>query len=286
MRQLDFYGLGGASSEDTHTNFRMLERVTGGTGWIRPTCVAAVGGRLEGLWPSVDSGESSDIPSLETVFDERGAPGFQQQPAFTHAQAFVNVNLPCNEFEQPRTGTDIQVSYHAFRDLDAAASNAFDRYDLEVQQRIGLFSRDRRLTLHLLLSGADPRPDNEVPFYLMQTLGGANNLLGVREDLIGGDQTTATLRGFSDFRFRDASLLLLQAEYRMKLWGPLDLTLYVDAGDVAPRVGNLRLSDLKHDFGLSVSLMRVNATALRFDFAFGGGEGTHTYFTAGRAIAP
>jgi hypothetical protein len=113
-----------------------------------------------------------------------------------------------------------------------------------------------------------------------------NNLQGFRESLIGGDENIATLRGFRDFRFRDQDLLLLQAEFRHKVWGPVDLTVFVDAGKVAPQASDLTLSHLRHDVGVSLSLMRGNATVVRLDFGFAGGEGTHMFLTPGRVIAP
>jgi len=110
-------------------------------------------------------------------------------------------------------------------------------------------------------------------------------LRGYNEELIGGDESTATLRGYRDFRFRDANVVLGQAEYRFKAWGPIDVTVFADAGSVASARQDL-FNTIKHDVGFSISLMRVNATVVRLDIAFGGGEGTHGFFTIGRVLAP
>jgi hypothetical protein len=91
-------------------------------------------------------------------------------------------------------------------------------------------------------------PDgNEVPFFLQPTLGGKARLVSVHEDLIGSDGTRATLRGYRSLRFRDRNLLLLQAEYRIPIWGPFDTTVFIDAGKVAGRPADVNLADLRHD---------------------------------------
>ncbi len=125
-----------------------------------------------------------------------------------------------------------------------------------------------------------------MPFYLQQTLGGADNLRGFREQSIGSDATQATLRRFRDFRFRDRNLLLLQAEYRMKLWEFIDGSVVVDAGKVTTTRSDLDLTNLKHDHGFALSMMKGDLTAIRLHVGFGGGEGYHVFITLGRLCAP
>ena len=95
------------------------------------------------------------------------------------------------------------------------------------------------------------------------------------------DATKATLRGFQNLRFRGPHLLLLQAEYRLKLYGPVDATLFVDAATMATRRSDLARSGMKHDYGFSLSVMTSDATAIRTDVGFGAGEGAHVFFSVG-----
>ncbi len=284
MPQLDFYGLGADSVRDDHSDFRFLDRSFGATGWIRPRPWVAMGGRVERLWPGIGSGTQGDLPSLEDRFDAAMIPGFVAQPRFVRTQVFVNLNYPAGRNERPRQGGDYQVAYSVFH-ASADAAQSFRRLELEGQQRFLVFGRDRKITLHAFLSTSLISGGNAVPFYLMQTLGGSGNLSAFREQLIGGDETTATLRGFSDYRFRDANLLLLQAEYRFKVWGPVDATVFADNGTVAPHPDDLWHSPFHHDFGGSVSLMRSHTTVVRLDVGFGGGEGVHYYFGLGHAFS-
>ena len=121
----------------------------------------------------------------------------------------------------------------------------------------------------------------DVPFYLQRTLGGKSEIRSVHDDRLGSDGTEATLRGYRDLRFRDRNLLLLQAEYRVPLWGPIDATLFTDAGKVAAVRSDLDLNDLRRDVGFSLSIMKGWTTWARVDVGFGSGEGTRVYFSLG-----
>ena len=69
------------------------------------------------------------------------------------------------------------------------------------------------------------------------------------------------------------------------MWGPIDATAFVDAGKVTTRRSDLNFSNLKYSYGFSVSAMTGDATALRMDVGFGGGEGAHVFFTIGPIFA-
>ncbi len=69
---------------------------------------------------------------------------------------------------------------------------------------------------------------------MQPSLGGTGQLRSVGEEFIGSDGSRGTLRGFDNFRFRDLNLLLLQADYRVPVWGPVDASVFIDAGKVDP----------------------------------------------------
>ena len=75
--------------------------------------------------------------------------------------------------------------------------------------------------------------------------------------------------------------MLLQAEYRLKVAGPVDATLFVDVGTVSAPGAGLALSDLARSYGFSVSVMTIDATAVRLDVGFGGKEGLHIFVSLG-----
>lgn len=285
LRQLGFFGIGAESDLVDHTNFRLREGTAGGLASVRPLPWLAIGGRVEGIWPEIRSGRSPRFPSIETRFDDALVPGLTEQPAFLRYQASLDVEVPPSAGEALHQGAKYRIAYARYSDRELDRYS-FSRLDLEAQQRFALFGPLRRLTLHGWLSTTDTDAGNDVPFYLQQTLGGKWNLLGVEEGLLGTDGSQATLRGFRNFRFRDRHLLLLQAEYRFPVWGPVDATVFAEAGKVAARRSDLDLTGLKRSAGFSVSIMRGPATAIRVDVGFGGGEGVQAFFTIHREAIP
>jgi len=281
MPRLNYFGLGNDSVFENEASYLMTERTFGATGWIKPRGWLKLGTRLEHIGASLGAGRSPTHPSIETRFDDVTAPGLIEQTGFFHAQATVDVMHP-SDFDPYVTNSDYRVSYGIFRGNTSVESQSFDRVEFEARQLIPLPKPSRRITLRLWGSSTRPTTGSRVPFYMMQTLGGSGMLRGYQDPMVGGDETQATLRGFSSYRFRDLNLLLLQAEYRIKLHGPIDLSLFTDAGQAAPRWADLSLRDLHHDYGFAISVMQQHKTAARVDFGFGGGQGIHVALSFGK----
>ena len=91
---------------------------------------------------------------------------------------------------------------------------------------------------------------NVVPFYLLPELGGHS-----------------ALRGYSSWRFRDRARLLLSGEYRWSAGPLVDMALFVDAGQVAPRLGDLSFSELHTSYGVGFSVHTPSATVTRLEVA-------------------
>jgi hypothetical protein len=280
MTQLDFWGPGTASSLANRSNFRLRDPVVGAQGKFRLLSWLALGGRVEQLWPDVASGQRDDVLSSELRFTEAEAPGLAVQPRFGRYQGSVDLHFPAAPGDAFYQGTRSRVTYAMFDDQELEQFN-FRRLDIEAQQVLGVFIPHHRLTLSGWVSTTMTDAGQSVPFYLQRTLGGRTDVRSVHEDRLGSDGTQATLRGYRDLRFRDRHLLLLQAEYRLPVWGPIDATLFADAGKVTGARDDLDLSDLRRDFGFSLSVMKGWATAARMDVGFGSGEGTRIHFTVG-----
>ena len=124
---------------------------------------------------------------------------------------------------------------------------------------------DRRL-VSALGSFSDVADDSRMPFYLMRTLGGSH-----------------TLRGFSDFRFRDRHMVAVQAEYRFEIFTALDGAVFYDAGQVAPRLDRFQLRDFQRDWGFGFRFGGNGGVFLRLDQSFGG-EGPRTWLRFGHVF--
>jgi hypothetical protein len=280
MTRLDYFGSGPASNLFDRTRFRLRDPVVGAHGNYRITSWLALGGRVEELWPDVSAGRGRSVPSIEQRFLETDAPGLTAQPRFGRYQGAVDVHLPAAAGDAFYQGTRSRVTYAIYDDQELERFN-FRRFDVEAQQVFAGFGAHHRLTLSGWMSTSMTDAGQEVPFYLQRTLGGRSAIRSVHEDMLGSDGTDATLRGYRNLRFRDRNLLLLQAEYRVPLWGPIDATVFADAGKVTSTRSALDLADLRRDFGFSVSIMKGWTTMARIDVGFGSGEGARVFLSLG-----
>jgi outer membrane protein assembly factor BamA len=92
---------------------------------------------------------------------------------------------------------------------------------------------------------------------------------------LGGSHT---LRGYPTWRFRDQNRVLLTGEYRWRAGHFLDMALFMDAGQVAPRFKNLNIQDFRKTYGLGMSFHTPISTATRIEVARTG-EGTSLIFS-------
>jgi hypothetical protein len=278
MGRLDYYGLGPASDLFDRTSYKFRDPVVGTLGKLRSTPWLALTGRVEEMWPYASSGDRD--PSVASRFFPTFAPGLFSPHRYGRYQGSVDIQLPAAAGDAFYQGTKSRVTYAIYDQQNDEQFN-FRRLDLEAQQTFAGFAAHHRLTLSGWAVTTMTDAGQVVPFSLQPTLGGKSAIRSVHEDRLGSDGTDATLRGYRNLRFRDRNLMLLQAEYRVPLWGPIDATVFADAGKVAPTRSELDLNDLRKDAGFSLSIMKGFSTWARVDVGFGSGEGTRVYFTLG-----
>ena len=281
MNRLNFFGPTNESLLSGRTTFRLEERVVGGLGSVDLWRGLALTWRVEEIWPVLDRGRHPSYPSVEDLFSEPQAPGVAtDQPRYGHYHAALDMAHPAGPQDVRTPGTRARVGLSVFDDqtLDRWS---FRRLDVEGQHRFRMPGPNGRLTLHVLVQTTDTGTGHNVPFYMQPTLGGNSRVRSFREELIGSDDTTATLRGFTDLRFRDRNAILGQAEYRWTVWKWIDATVFVDAGKVAPRAVELDIQNLKESYGFSLSYMQDGRARGRLDAGFGGGEGATLFLSLG-----
>ena len=59
-----------------------------------------------------------------------------------------------------------------------------------------------------------------------------------------------SLRSYADYRFHDRNMVLVNAEARVAMMTHVDAAVFVDAGNVAPRFGDLNLDKRSYGAGL------------------------------------
>ena len=97
----------------------------------------------------------------------------------------------------------------------------------------------------------DANSDQQVPFFLMPTVGGSEDL-----------------RGYREFRFRDKDSLVFNLEYRWEAFSGLDLALFGDAGNVFPKAGDIKLDKLKTSYGFGFRFNTERSVFWRIDVGF------------------
>ena len=134
--------------------------------------------------------------------------------------------------------------------------------DYEVTQHVPILRESWVLSGRALASTTWDKQGQQIPFYLLPSLGGGSNL-----------------RGYSSFRFRDRNSLLLQAEWRIMVNRFLDTAFFYDAGKVTQRTADFDFNGLKSDYGFGVRFHGPFATPLRVELARSN-EGLHLVFSS------
>jgi outer membrane protein assembly factor BamA len=162
----------------------------------------------------------------------------------------------------PTSGGFYRLGLTNFHDLDGSAQS-FRRVDADATQYVPLFHRNGIVGLRGRLALSQTGAGHEVPFYLLPTLGGDH-----------------TLRGYSNYRFRDRDAALVSAEYRWPLFSVMDAALFADAGSVAPDVRALSRQRVEHDYGFGLRLHAERKSVASIDVSKGR-EGTRVSLSLG-----
>ncbi len=269
--QINFFGIGSRSLKSDRTDYRLkdLDALAFGTARLKPwLSVTGRAGLLQRL--AIDRGLSTLYPSTAERFDEIGAPGLTQQPNYVHADVAVDVNT-LDRPGYPSSGGRYRASVAMFHDRDLARYS-FRRFEADAAQYVPLGRSV--LAFRGRIDVSQTGPGQEVPFYLLPSLGGSNSL-----------------RGYLDYRFRDRDMLLMNAEYRWPILRRVDAAVFYDAGSVAS-ASNLLSRKIYTDYGAGLRLHSATRMLVRLDVARGE-EGTRALvsFSAplalpNRAIAP
>jgi hypothetical protein len=228
-----FYGLGPNSNVHRETFFgdenrRLGASVDHDSKWVAFSAGATV---LNGT----NRAGRSD-PSTDTVFGTDRVPGVG-----VHSEWIVpagEIQLRLLDRGYPPLGATLGFGLQHYAD-QRGTDLSFSRWTAEVIGYVPLGPRSRRLALRARTSQSLPDAGSEVPYQLMETIGGARSV-----------------RGFLEYRFRDVRNLVMSAEYRWEIWTFADWVFFADAGKVFSDPNDLSLSNLETSYGTG---LRVHA---------------------------
>jgi len=255
--QEDFFGLGRSTIPSDRVSYRLEGLDTYTQFQAQKGRWLVVRGRAGAHRLTVAPGTDPGFPSVEETFTDQTAPGLRDAITLAYAQTSAGVDTR----DQPgntRGGGLYTVSLGVFRNTRGGDVD-FNRIDVTALHVIPIFDKKRGIALHAMASRIDPVGGRRVPFYLMPTVGGADSL-----------------RGFREFRFRDAAAVNVNVEYRWEAFSGLDLALFVDAGDVGPTWRSLVGADLRTAWGGGFRFNTNRRVLLRIDVA-GGQEGLRIF---------
>jgi Omp85 superfamily domain len=265
--RLSYFGIGPDTIEADGTNYGLNNTDYAAYTTVKPQSWLTVGGRLAYSQPvSIDRPRMSSLPATQDLFSLATAPALIDQPAFLHSDLVVDADMR-NYPSRPTSGGDYRVTFSTFSDRDLGRYS-FHRIEGEASQFIPILHENWVIALRARVASTDTADGNQVPFYLLPTLGGSRSL-----------------RGYDDYRFRDRDLLLLNAEYRWNIFGALDGAVFYDAGTVAPRFGDLDLTNLKTSYGLGFRFHSDHSTVFRVDVGHST-EGTRLLLSISDALKP
>jgi outer membrane protein assembly factor BamA len=210
-----------------------------------------------------DSGEEGE--SIENIFDPRSVPGFldeRTQFAITGGWAEFDIR---EKWGEPDVGVVARITAARYEDTGLSKYD-FTRVIGDIKAYVPLGERNRILALRLRSSHSMPDDDTEVPFFMMETLGGAKDV-----------------RGFREYRFRDTRNFLASAEYRWEVWTYVDFTVFFDAGKVFREASDFNFEKMHTGYGFGLRAHAPGGLTLRFDLAKSA-EGVRVHISGGPAF--
>ena len=96
LQRVDYFGLGPNTLPTSHSTYGFQENITGVDAAIpfkvgRSGPLVAIVAELNGRFPSVSSGTTASLPSIDALFNEKTAPGLTSQPAYFQPGAGVRI---------------------------------------------------------------------------------------------------------------------------------------------------------------------------------------------------
>jgi hypothetical protein len=241
--EIDYFGVGPDTAESALTTFGVTATHVVAHATLRPARWFDIDAEVGMLSPELKDGSLGRI----------GANG--NQPTFMPTQLSMTIDTR-NFREHPTSGILLRGAASHYEDRDGGAFT-HRRYEGEAAGFLPMFGERVVLALHGLVVNT-PQESGTVPFYMLPSLGGANSL-----------------RSFTDYRFHDRSMLLANAELRLAMMTHVDLALFTDAGNVAPRLDDLNLD--KRSYGAGLRFHTRRQTFARIDMA-NGAEGWRFLF--------
>ena len=258
--QEDYFGLGESSRSD-RADYRYEALGVNLIARVNLLRWFAFGEEVGYLRPDISEGTDDRFPSVQEQFTDEEAPGLTRQPRLVYTRTFIDFDYR----DQPgntRGGGRVLLQVGTGRDQDPSREFSYKRTDLDILHVFPIFDKKRNFAVRFSASHVDPlNGGGRVPFFLSPTIGGSR-----------------TLRSYRALRFRDATYVLVNAEYRWEAFSGLDLALFWDGGDVGTTLEQIRLDEFKTGWGFGMRFNTNKRVLMRVDVGLGGPEGPRLFW--------
>jgi hypothetical protein len=245
--EVAFYGLGTNTTNVRRLNYDFERPYASALLTVRPTRRnLMVRGGIEFTQWKEQPGHGL-FPPVDTAYTSQTLPGLGATVNYVHSQGTAGFDWRTSP-GYSRRGGFYGVTFHDYNDRDN--DFGFQQIDYEAIQHLPILREAWVISLHALASSTSTKNDQQIPFFMLPTLGSGS-----------------TMRGFSSFRFRDRNSLLLQAEWRIMVNRFLDTAVFYDAGKVTAHTSDLDFNGLKNDYGFGLRFHGPLATPLRVELA-------------------
>lgn len=270
MPQEDFYGIGPDVSMDDRSDYLNRDVLAGGLVGIRPHRRALMGLHASYLANYLGRGRDHGVADLGDVFSPGSVPGFDANTHYGVLGLWLEFDgrnierrgdfgsrfMPTRDrllnmsFTASR-GLYFSADLRRYQQLQGSAYNFYEA-ELEAQQYLPIPFGDHTLAFRENLTLTSPDGGDQVPFYLLPTLGGSR-----------------TLRAYNVFEFRDRGALMGNAEYRWNGFEFIQPAIFFDAGYVFPRLSAVSWRSPILDGGAALRLLLRSRVVVRLEGAYG-----------------
>jgi outer membrane protein assembly factor BamA len=251
--QVAYYGPGPNSRRSGRSNYRLEDTsydVSAGVNLFSHLRLGVTAGYLA---TNVGPGTDKRFVSTERIYGPVRTPGIDEQASFLRGGLLAHLDLRDSPYG-PRAGGQYYGRFDIYDD-GREGRYTFRRLTAEVQQFVPLFNKKRVIAVRAKTILSYPSGTSRTPFYLQPSLGASDDL-----------------RGFRPFRFHDDNNYVMNAEWRWEILSSVEGAVFVDAGKVFPRPGNLNFKSLERSYGgglrfrapmTGAMVMRIDAAASR-----------------------
>ena len=261
--QEDYFGLGESQASRPNATIATIGLGVNLVARFRLHRRLSVGEEFGYLRPDIEDGTDDRVSvDRRVVHRRRGARAGRASRAWSTTAAFVDFDYR-DQPGNPRGGGRVLFQIGTGRDQDPSREFSYRRTDLEVMHVFPIFDKKRNFAVRFAASHVDPlNAGGRVPFFLSPTIGGSH-----------------TVRSYRELRFRDATYVLLNGEYRWEaLLGPRPRAVLGwrrRRHHAASRSGSTSSRPAGASACGSTPISRI---FMRIDAGFGGPEGRAMFF--------